>query len=141
MNWSILKISRDPIWYFLGFGLGVICGFKAFDPNPSLAIDFIKTFTIMSGTLLGFLVTSFSILFAISDREFVRALKSDGKIQNLTNQVALTCAALIACLLLSVIYLVTISQYLPSLITGIVVFSLVMFARISYKYKQIFKFI
>lgn len=141
MNWSVLKTSRDPIWYLLGIVLGLLCAFQASHAAPELARDFIKTFAIISGTLLGFLVTSFSILFAISDRDFVRYLKAEGKIENLTNQVALTCAALICCLVLAVFYLVTSSHYLTAIISGLIVFNLVMFARIAYKYKQIFKFI
>jgi hypothetical protein len=137
-----MSLNRDLSWYFIAFTLAVFSAVAANKLSNQDQINLLIDASItVSGTLLGFLIASFSILLAISNRDFIKNLRKSGKIDNLVGQTFIVCTTLLLSIVLSIAYLMISKQVLIPACVGLLVFSLVILFRIGYKYKQIFKFL
>lgn len=142
LSWHVMSLNRDLSWYFIAFTLAVFSAVAANKLSNQDQINLLIDASItVSGTLLGFLIASFSILLAISNRDFIKNLRKSGKIDNLVGQTFIVCTTLLLSIVLSIAYLMISKQVLIPACVGLLVFSLVILFRIGYKYKQIFKFL
>jgi len=130
--------SRDPLWYFIGLGVAALCVKAGLGLDTTAAAELIKVLMITAGTLFGFLLTSLSILLAISDRDLMKGLRSSGKVNNLLSQLFLSALVLVVAIATGIAWLLTHEPYIPAIMCGIVAFSLVVFLRIGWKYKNLF---
>lgn len=140
--WRSMSFSRDPFWYIVASIISILfalLSYKAADIGNATIIA--RTMTVLSGTLLGFLITSLSILLAISDRKFIQSIRKSGHINNLVNQVFLVALILILSIAMSIFSLISTYNALTPITVGLTIFALVVFCRIGYKYKQIFYFL
>lgn len=142
LSWHVMSLNRDLSWYFIAFTLAILSAVASNKLSNQDQINLLIDASItVSGTLLGFLIASFSILLAISNRDFIKNLRKSGKIDNLVGQTFIVCATLLLSIVLSITYLMISKQMLIPACVGLLVFSLVVLFRIGYKYKQIFKFL
>lgn len=138
MSLGLTNPSRDGFWYLLGLAVSVTAGVATYGLDLTNSESLVKTLTITSGTLLGFLITSLSILLAISNNSMVKKLREAGKINNLVSQVFIVSLVFTLAIALSIIHLITFNMYFSAAVAGLVFFGLIVFCRIGYKYKLLF---
>ena len=130
--------SRDFFWYALAIALAALGSMYAFRLDAVKADMAVRALMVTGGALFGFLITSLSILLAISGREFVKRLRASGHFGNLVDQIFINALALLAGLGCGLIYLLSAHPALPPAVSASVVFALVVFLRIGWKYRVIF---
>lgn len=130
--------SRDGLWYLVA-GFSSLCAFlSSLGLDPESFESAIKALLVTSGALFGFLITSLSILLAISNREFVIKLRASGHFKNLVDQIFFNAAVLVVSLGGGLAYLLTGLAAFGCTVSAATSFSLIIFLRIGWKYRVIF---
>lgn len=99
------------------------------------------TFATISATLFGFLMTSLSILIAISDRDFIRNLRLTGHYKVLVSQLFSTAGMLLISAILALCGHVVADEFYKNVVissaSSMLVFSLFSFVLAGAKFKKV----
>ncbi|MGC3875012.1 hypothetical protein ACPF7Z_17305 [Halomonas sp. GXIMD04776] len=125
--------------FFIAF-LGAYVTFGALDAYEDVRLT-ATTFATLSATLFGFLMTSLSILVAISDRDFIKNLRLTGHYKVLVNQLFKTASFLLVTIVVSIGGHVLSDDFQKnfsiSLAAGLLIISLLSFLTAGAKFKNV----
>jgi hypothetical protein len=136
---TLINPEGDSFWNGASLisGLGALYFVLALE--PPLDAGLVKTSMITSGTLLGFLLTSLSVLLGLSGKKVLDGLKKSGHFENLVDHTFKTALLLALGILAGLIFLISPDAIIAYAISPAVLFvALIQFLRIGYKFKLIF---
>lgn len=132
--------SLDALQFLLLAVIGIGLDLLVPDWDTATLSRRLATLASLSGTLLGFTVTSMSITMAISDRPFVVNLRKTGHYKNLVDHLFHTAGILLIAMVLALVGLFITDEWryiFPGLAVGVFVLAVLSFLSVGRKFKMV----
>lgn len=125
----------DEFWVFVSLFLGGLVFVWLPQVAESSRSQVVELAVMVSVTVMGFLIASFSILLAISDRDAIIKLKKSGHYQNLASHTFVTAGLFLVVVLVGFSYFLLDGHSLLKLTLGTFVVSVVNVMRVFQKFR------